>query len=1004
MSGKKAVSLFCTMVLLLASIPVLVAPDAAGKGAAACTNPAREISVIKLTDKLNQSYHPAIAIDANGDIDLVYGEYDTSGSSIQSLMYRKLNATGAVLVNYTHLQDTGGSSTPNPWSSTPGAPFLEHTGNWHRLIWTNSMWHGGGQYTGESAEVLNHFFTDNTTHSWSRANVSAMSISMGNPAYAIDSAGNYHYAYAQYDDGPGPYYPSVHYAKRTQDGIVLADRYLAFNTSECGVAVDPQDGVHIAWRNESSQISFMKLDSNGTPIRWGSVPGPSMGLTNFTVTSDAGGNSTIFWNNGSSIFMYTSYSGATQSNILDIPTQDTTIMGAHYFFNDSPLQVMRDADGNFHLFGYGFAYGVGSGGGSLRQMIQHAVVSPIGSIISSPSSMASIFIDGYRPFFPLVLPGVVYLAYSNSGDPETPWAGINIFLAKKMLDFPDVSVTNLTFSDPAPLENDTIQINVTVKNLGNRDAPLFDVVLSCDNVTLHRNSVWMAANGSTTLEYPWNAMKGFFNFSATAELNISADADLSNNMLGAQLHVTGRPDIAVTSLNWTPVTPFVGDTVSITATVENLGETTGMYAFSRGAGGTAQGSQGHSLLPGAHRQFNLSWTPNASGDFPVSASASNVYPYQMNESNDAMQGVIHVLVLPLPEPGYLLRITSPANNSVVNGTINVTGNISVLNGAGWPETWLYQYRVDNGTPVDFWTWYDNWTFSWNTTTVSNGTHTITVYYPHSEDPKCSETITLIVANRGNDTNVTPPNLTYPSLSFSPLDRLVINESQAAIFFAKVSWDVVPNASFTWFINGTEIKGTDVAGINGSFTISPTSGTTFAASTLSYQTNFRSSGTYIVRVLVKYFDYKMNQTYYAWNLTVRNVNTPPIIRSVSPAGAISLELKKSVNMTVDAYDPEGDTLSYGWMLDGVRFIAKGDTSTWTTQILQYMDKKTAGAHKVTVIVSDGEFNVTYSWSVTYVAKPQPVSTESNLLWPILMLVVIAAAVTAYVIYYRRKNKS
>jgi len=174
--------------------------------------------------------------------------------------------------------------------------------------------------------------------------------------------------------------------------------------------------------------------------------------------------------------------------------------------------------------------------------------------------------------------------------------------------------------------------------------------------------------------------------------------------------------------------------------------------------------------------------------------------------------------------------------------------------------------------------------------------------------------------------------------------------------------------------------------------------------LSYQTNFRSSGTYIVRVLVKYFDYKMNQTYYAWNLTVRNVNTPPIIRSVSPAGAISLELKKSVNMTVDAYDPEGDTLSYGWMLDGVRFIAKGDTSTWTTQILQYMDKKTAGAHKVTVIVSDGEFNVTYSWSVTYVAKPQPVSTESNLLWPILMLVVIAAAVTAYVIYYRRKNKS
>lgn len=74
--------------------------------------------------------------------------------------------------------------------------------------------------------------------------------------------------------------------------------------------------------------------------------------------------------------------------------------------------------------------------------------------------------------------------------------------------------------------------------------------------------------------------------------------------------------------------------------------------------------------------------------------------------------------------------------------------------------------------------------------------------------------------------------------------------------------------------------------------------------------------------------------------------PPVIQDV--IGPTEVMAATANQYTCSAYDPEGDLLSYKWLVDNGTIIGAGKTITWVTP-------STAGTHSLTVTVTDQKGN-------------------------------------------------
>ena len=95
------------------------------------------------------------------------------------------------------------------------------------------------------------------------------------------------------------------------------------------------------------------------------------------------------------------------------------------------------------------------------------------------------------------------------------------------------------------------------------------------------------------------------------------------------------------------------------------------------------------------------------------------------------------------------------------------------------------------------------------------------------------------------------------------------------------------------------------------------------------------------------------------------NRAPLIDSASPGPTVVLEAGLNQTFAVSASDPDGDTLTYSWTLDGA--LVGGDSSSYT------LFGSVAGVHVLAVVVSDGSHQVHSMWTVEVrkeVAPPNP----------------------------------
>jgi|GEM_PF-4096902 len=114
---------------------------------------------------------------------------------------------------------------------------------------------------------------------------------------------------------------------------------------------------------------------------------------------------------------------------------------------------------------------------------------------------------------------------------------------------------------------------------------------------------------------------------------------------------------------------------------------------------------------------------------------------------------------------------------------------------------------------------------------------------------------------------------------------------------------------------------------------------------SYISNFSSAGDHKVKVLVEDGIANVSKL---WNLTVVNVNRAPTIMTFTPLSGPSVAEAANTTMTASASDPDNDTLSFSWKLDGAQVL----TGTGKIAAFTYFpDYNASGVHTVNVTFKD-----------------------------------------------------
>jgi len=217
----------------------------------------------------------------------------------------------------------------------------------------------------------------------------------------------------------------------------------------------------------------------------------------------------------------------------------------------------------------------------------------------------------------------------------------------------DVAVIDVAPSSYWAYQNWTIQISVTVKNIGNLSESFNVNVYYNDTLIATRSIINLPPGNSSSITINWNTTgvrEGIYIIKAEASL-VPYEYNIENNILyaGPIVIFTKIRDVAINSISLSRNWAFPGMTVNIVVSVKNCGEFNETFNVNLYYNDTLIATQLVSELP-AGSQLNISFTWNTLNLQPcnhyiVKAEASYI-EYEYNVTNNVFtDGVVKIRVL-----------------------------------------------------------------------------------------------------------------------------------------------------------------------------------------------------------------------------------------------------------------------------------------------------------------------------------------------------------------------
>ena len=303
----------------------------------------------------------------------------------------------------------------------------------------------------------------------------------------------------------------------------------------------------------------------------------------------------------------------------------------------------------------------------------------------------------------------------------------------------DVAVSGVSVP-PTVIEGHTVNVSVSVENVGNVDAGSFDITLrdATANVALGTQTVpSLVAHGSATRTFVWNltgATVGQHLLIATHSLS---DDSTANNQRNVLVTVNPKPtDLALTGIT-APARVNQGDTAHVMVTVKNVGELDVTSSFNiEVADGQADNAVVATQtvtggLPiGATRTVDIPWNTAGAAIGGHTLIATNKLPEDAVWSNNSY--AIAVLVQQPPVLDLAItNVTAPAavflgNTAAITvgvenvGGQNVASNFDLVLRDATSGVTIGTVTIPGLAPSSS----TSRTFNWNTTNVALGSHTL----------------------------------------------------------------------------------------------------------------------------------------------------------------------------------------------------------------------------------------------------------------------------------------
>ncbi len=140
---------------------------------------------------------------------------------------------------------------------------------------------------------------------------------------------------------------------------------------------------------------------------------------------------------------------------------------------------------------------------------------------------------------------------------------------------PDLTLSGLTSSPSTPRVGDFVTVSGIVRNIGNASAGPFVIEIRDSSGTDRRNITGLNAGGATSFSFTRrvNQTTEMFTVIADATNQVNESNETNNS---AELRVTAtqptlKPDLAIASTDWSPRTLTVGQNVTLSIVVRNIG-------------------------------------------------------------------------------------------------------------------------------------------------------------------------------------------------------------------------------------------------------------------------------------------------------------------------------------------------------------------------------------------------------------------------------------------------